>query len=266
MAKLFVPTSVLVGILSGLLGLLYLNQKNVFKFMVHRNFSKFKFGTLCLHQEETKSITRFGDGQKCDASIIFSSLANEDEFYEILTLKGGATGIGETYMNGLWTIESDVFVIEEQDLSEVSYHFIFNVVKGNGSPVVDQLMAFKNVYNEYMRKYGTTKSKEEDEQNIEYHYDLDNDFYKLFLGPQLSGYSCGFFNDLKENVFEAQDNKWNLIIKKMDISKQDNKKIIDIGSGWGYFPSFINNQSKNVQTYGITIAKVEFVHLILKNT
>merc|ERR1711933_512956 len=136
------------------------------------------------------------------------------------------------------------------------------VVKSNGSPIIDRLFAFKNLYNEFMRKYGITKSKQEDEANIEYHYDLDNDFYELFLGPKLSGYSCGFFNNRNDNVFDAQDNKWNLIFNKMNLSASDEnnkkKKIIDIGSGWGYFPSFMNNKSKNIEAYGITIAKQQY--------
>ena len=74
----------------------------------------------------------------------------------------------------------------------------------------------------------TEKQSEEDVQS---HYDIGNDFYKLWLDPTLT-YSCAYFEDGNENDLEqAQIAKVNHILNKLN--PQKGKTLLDIGCGWG---------------------------------
>jgi cyclopropane-fatty-acyl-phospholipid synthase len=69
-------------------------------------------------------------------------------------------------------------------------------------------------------------------KNIRQHYDLGNDFFKLFLDRTMT-YSCAFFKSGDETLEEAQRNKHQKIIAKANIKKKDH--VLEIGSGWGGF-------------------------------
>ena len=77
------------------------------------------------------------------------------------------------------------------------------------------------------RKNTHTGSK----KNIQFHYDLGNDFYKLWLDESMT-YSSGFFETPEQSLHQAQKNKYRLILDKL---WQEGKDILEIGSGWGGF-------------------------------
>ena len=80
--------------------------------------------------------------------------------------------------------------------------------------------------------------------NILAHYDLSNDFYKLWLDKTMT-YSCGIFKDDKTTLEEASIEKLDKICKKLKLSSNDH--ILEIGTGWG---SFAIHAAKN---YGCKI-------------
>jgi len=67
-------------------------------------------------------------------------------------------------------------------------------------------------------------------KNIERHYDLGNDMFKIFLDPTMT-YSSAVFKHDKENLEQGQLNKIRAIISKAGIQKDDH--VLEIGSGWG---------------------------------
>ena len=78
------------------------------------------------------------------------------------------------------------------------------------------------------RQKHTEKQSEEDVQS---HYDIGNDFYKLWLDPTMT-YSCAYFADGNENDLEqAQIAKVHHILNKLN--PQKGKTLLDIGCGWG---------------------------------
>ena len=87
--------------------------------------------------------------------------------------------------------------------------------------------------------------------NIAHHYDVSDDLYFLFLDP-LKQYSCGYFKSEKDTLEQAQINKINHIVKKLDI--RTNQKVLDIGCGWGYLTIEIAKQHKCHVT-GITLSE-----------
>ncbi|HWZ46786.1 MAG TPA: cyclopropane-fatty-acyl-phospholipid synthase family protein [Herbaspirillum sp.] len=86
-----------------------------------------------------------------------------------------------------------------------------------------------------MRKLaGLTKhfkhTKAEDKDSIQYHYDVSNDFYKLWLDPNLV-YSCAYFENGDEDLETAQNKKIDHILTKIRL--QPGQTLLDIGCGWG---------------------------------
>ena len=90
--------------------------------------------------------------------------------------------------------------------------------------------------------------------NVAHHYDISDDLYFLFLDP-LRQYSCAYFKNEKETLEQAQENKINHIIKKLNI--RPNQKVLDIGSGWGSLAIEIAKKAK-CQVTGITLSENQF--------
>ena len=87
--------------------------------------------------------------------------------------------------------------------------------------------------------------------NVAHHYDISDELYFLFLDP-LKQYSCAYFKNENNTLEEAQKNKIDHIIKKLNI--KENSKVLDIGSGWGHLSIEIAKQAK-CQVTGITLSE-----------
>jgi cyclopropane-fatty-acyl-phospholipid synthase len=99
-------------------------------------------------------------------------------------------------------------------------------------------------------------SKDMNREAISFHYDVSNDFYKLWLDAQLV-YSCAYFKDAKDSLDNAQNNKLDLICRKLRLSPGEN--FLDIGCGWG---ALVIWAAKNygVKAHGITLSNQQFSH------
>ncbi len=73
-------------------------------------------------------------------------------------------------------------------------------------------------------------------QHIQYHYDLGNDLYALFLDEETWAYSCAIFDDIDESLADAQRNKFRRICDKLALGPDDH--LLEIGCGWGGFAEF----------------------------
>ncbi len=88
-------------------------------------------------------------------------------------------------------------------------------------------------------------------KNVSHHYDISEKLYDLFLDSSRQ-YSCAYFKNTDESLEEAQENKVNHIIKKLNIKA--NQKVLDIGSGWGTLAINLAQKTKASVT-GITLSK-----------
>lgn len=77
---------------------------------------------------------------------------------------------------------------------------------------------------------GALHSLARDERAVTFHYDTGNEFFKLFLDPQLV-YSCADFLDPAESLAVAQERKLDLICRKLELAP--GQSFLDVGCGWG---------------------------------
>lgn len=80
------------------------------------------------------------------------------------------------------------------------------------------------------RLSGHRHSIERDREAVRYHYDVSNDFYRLFLDQHMV-YSCAYFDTPEDDLNNAQDAKLDLICRKLRL--KPGQKLLDLGSGWG---------------------------------
>jgi cyclopropane-fatty-acyl-phospholipid synthase len=94
-------------------------------------------------------------------------------------------------------------------------------------------------------------SKRRDMAAVQYHYDLSNDFYQLWLDEQML-YSCAYYQSEDQSLEKAQWHKLDHICRKLRL--KPGQKMLDIGCGWG---ALIMHAAEHygVQAYGITLSK-----------
>ncbi|KRL05412.1 SAM-dependent methyltransferase [Liquorilactobacillus oeni] len=125
-------------------------------------------------------------------------------------LRNASIALGEAYMDGRIEIEGSI-----QRLVKAAYEakdsFFYNSKLKHFLP--------KQSHSESSSKY-----------DVQSHYDLGNDFYRLWLDPTMT-YSCAYFENETDTLEQAQLNKVHHIIKKLN--PQPGKTLLDIGCGWG---------------------------------
>ncbi len=94
-------------------------------------------------------------------------------------------------------------------------------------------------------------------RNAQHHYDIGNDFYKLWLDPSLT-YSCAYFPRGTETLEEAQFQKRELLCKKLRL--EPGHTVLDIGCGWGAL-LFHAAEHYGVTVTGITPAREQVAHI-----
>jgi cyclopropane-fatty-acyl-phospholipid synthase len=140
-------------------------------------------------------------------------------FYSSIVF-GGSIGASEAFMTGQWSAD---------DLTAVVRIIILNqqVLEGLEKGLAWLTAPLHRFF--HLLRSNTRKGSR---LNITAHYDLGNDFYKLFLDETLT-YSCGIFERQDSTLKEASMAKYARICQKLDLSSKDH--VVEIGSGWGGF-------------------------------
>jgi cyclopropane-fatty-acyl-phospholipid synthase len=90
---------------------------------------------------------------------------------------------------------------------------------------------------------GRKRKSTDNKDYIQFHYDLSDDFYALFLDPEMV-YSCAYFTDWGNDIAQAQADKLEMICRKLRL--KPGERFLDIGCGWG---GLVCHAAK---TYGVT--------------
>ena len=104
----------------------------------------------------------------------------------------------------------------------------------------------------------TSTSKKNQKKEVTSHYDIGNDFYSLWLDETMS-YSCAYFKNEDDTLYEAQKNKIDYILKKLQL--KEGMSLLDIGCGWGYL---LIEAAKKYKVHGVGITLSEQQYLKFK--
>ncbi|MEB2845625.1 methyltransferase domain-containing protein [Rhizobiales bacterium RZME27] len=148
---------------------------------------------------------------------------------------------GEAYMDGTMRFE------EGSTLQDFLTLFSVNRLSLGSYPLQKVLRAIKMRF----RKRQQSNRKGQAQQNVAHHYDLGNEFYKLFLDDNML-YSCAYFREEGETLEQAQRNKLRLLAAKLGL--KPGMKVLDIGCGWGDLALYLASL-EDVQVLGVTLSK-----------
>ncbi len=142
----------------------------------------------------------------------------------------------QDYINGGIDITTDLMELLEKKDDLFTYDYIWHHYKFFITRMIPEVLIH---------------SKEQDERIVRSHYDDKNDLFNWFLGPRMIYTSC-YFHDHNESLEAAQDNKMNLIARKMQL--KPGESLLDIGCGWG---TLVAHMAKyyGVDATGVTIAQ-----------
>ena len=135
-------------------------------------------------------------------------------------MKSGDIGFAETYMQGRGQCDDSpglikLFCRNRAAMEQAVY----------GSWFGNLLYRLKHLFN--------ANTKAGSKKNIEAHYDLGNDFYRLWLDPSMTYSAALFGGDFKRSTTEAQTEKYRRILHTLDVKR--GQHILEIGCGWGGF-------------------------------
>jgi cyclopropane-fatty-acyl-phospholipid synthase len=177
----------------------------------------------------------FGDDRSGFTAAVH--VRHYDFFWRIL--KNAGIGLGEGYMARDWESPDPVaflnlLILNQEEIKKTA-------------PALGFLGGLANRFYHLLRANTVFRSRE----NIREHYDLSNDFFKLFLDPSMM-YSCAFFKDENQSLEEAQMNKIARLIEKARIRPGDH--VLEIGCGWGGFAIEAVKRT-GCRVTGITLSK-----------
>jgi cyclopropane-fatty-acyl-phospholipid synthase len=144
---------------------------------------------------------------------------NSPAFYSDIAF-GGSVGSGEAYIQGYW------------ECSQLD-RLVQILLRNRG--VLDDLDSGAALVKRPLQKlfhWMNRNTRRGSRRNIAAHYDLGNEFYRLWLDTQMM-YSSAFFPSATSSLEEAAVAKLERICQKLDLKESD--KVIEIGTGWGGF-------------------------------
>lgn len=189
--------------------------------------------------DQYKGTLIYGDDAKKRFVLVFSKA---ETVWDII--RSPDPGLGETYMDNLWRLEHG-------DLGE----FITMLAKGRQKLFKGKLgIIFRRLLNKVPEVFD--HKVDVNYQQVQHHYDIGNSLYKIFLDEGMN-YSCAFFATPEQSLRDAQLNKIDTSIGRLDI--QAGMKVLDIGSGWGELTRCIADKT-HAEVDGVTLAETQIAY------
>lgn len=194
------------------------------------------------HLEEGRLDIELPDGRlfRIDGAapgpVAVVQIHNDDLFARLI--REGDMGLSDAYLEGWWSTP---------DLQA----FMDLVHRGSsalqdGFPTIGLVRMY-----ERFRFWMQRNHKAQARKNISYHYDLGNDFYRLWLDDTMT-YSSALFSSGQESLEKAQTEKYASMVDQMGVKPGDH--VLEIGCGWGGFAEYAARE-RGLKVTGLTISK-----------
>ncbi len=183
-----------------------------------------------------------------DSSVQAEMTIHQDAFFQKV-LRFGDIGFGESYVDGDWDTPSIELVIA------------WAIANIDHSPGMSGSKATAMALN-FLRSTNRIKhllrpnNKKIAERNIAEHYDLGNDFYRLWLDETLT-YSSGLFASPETTLHESQLAKYGALCRKVKLCATDH--VLEIGTGWGGFACYAA-EHYGCRVTTVTISERQFAY------
>ena len=158
--------------------------------------------------------------------------------------------LGEEYYKGNIEIENGSI-----------YDFLNLALKNIGRSKINIYSTIINSVSYGINFLGKHNLKKASKRNAEMHYDRGEDIYNWMLDSEHRQYSCALFKDPNETLEQAQTNKLDHIVKKLNI--KPGQRVLDIGCGWGGLSRYIAKKM-GCEVHGISLASNQIDYCKLK--
>lgn len=197
--------------------------------LIYKSLFNDLFSVPCEIKFWDGEIVKIGKGDS-RFRIIFNERIYKREIFRDASLV-----FGEGYMTKKIEIEGDL-----QEVIEAIYCNKNNLIHKTSK----KSKLFKKISN------NIKKSKD----NVHFHYDIGNDFYRLWLDETMT-YSCAYFKSENDSLIQAQKNKVDHILRKLHL--KEGMTLLDIGCGWGELITTVAREYK-VKALGITLSSEQY--------
>lgn len=207
-------------------------KKGFYEKVILDLLSKMQLGTLNLTLPNGQ-IVKIGNGKNNLKANIEINNAN---FFKRCVLYGDI-GFGESYTEGEWNTDNITSVIKWFLLN------VDNAPTASGSATKSLALNVFKIANKlyHLKRANSVKGSK---RNISAHYDLNNEFFALFLDETMT-YSSAYFKEEGMSLKEAQLAKYDRLCKQLNLKPSDH--VLEIGSGWG------GNAIYMAKTYGCKV-------------
>ena len=212
---------------------------NFFKNQLLKEFEKLNYGRIIVKDGNEKF--EFG---LLNSDLLVNVTILNSKFYSFIGTNG-LIGASEAYTLGYWKSDDIVKLIQ----------IIFRN-KETMSALDSTFSIFIKPLNSLLHK-GRQNSIIGSKKNILAHYDLSNEFYKLWLDNTMT-YSCGIFENENSSMEDASYEKIDRLCRKINLCENDN--ILEIGTGWGSFAIYAAKKyGCNIVTTTISDSQYQYV-------
>lgn len=180
--------------------------------------SKMQRGVLHITLPDGATV-RIGNGE----GYVVANIHIKDNYFFKRCLLYGDIGFGESYVAGEW---------ETDNITNVIRWFLLNVNNApsvSGSSVKTGAVNLLRLFNKLSHSR-RSNSVNGSRKNIAAHYDLNNDFFSLFLDPTMT-YSSAYFMEEGMSLEAAQYAKYDRLCRQLQLKATD--RVLEIGTGWG---------------------------------
>jgi cyclopropane-fatty-acyl-phospholipid synthase len=184
--------------------------------LVLKRLSGMKRGRLVLSDGD--EVLEFGEPAEI-AELTVHACVHDRRFFGDIAF-GGALGAGEAYMHGYWSCDDLTALIQLL----LRNREVLDGMEGGLSMLTAPLQKAFHWVNRNTRSGS--------QRNIAAHYDLGNDFFRLWLDPTMM-YSAAVFEHAEASLHQASIAKLDRICRKLELRPGDH--VVEIGTGWGGF-------------------------------